>query len=82
MNKHYSPIHSNNFTNHLSMYEQALRRLNIDDKLIKERCLDYVNSRPLRDINDKSISLSKKEEKYLVTLPILCETNPTPRRLS
>jgi len=65
MDTHYSPLHSNNFTNHLPMFEQSLIRLDLPQDLIEQRLKDYIKNTPLRDLNKPETKITQVEKEYL-----------------
>lgn len=66
MTKHYSPVHQGTLTNHLPMYQQALRSLEIPEDSIIERSTIYIEERAIKDLEDKTLELTEFEKVYLI----------------
>ncbi len=65
MTKHYSPVHHGGLTNHLPMYQQALKALNSSDNLILERSETYIERVELKDLEASNARLTDFEKAYL-----------------
>lgn len=65
MKHHYSPIYGGQLTNHLPMYQKAMKDLGVVDEVINERSMLYLSEKGIKDLCGKEVQLNNLEERYL-----------------